>query len=288
MHFRLLGPVEVVGPDGPARITAPREQIVLSMLLAEANQVVPMKRLIASIWDERAPRTARSQVQICVSTLRRHLAAAGLEGRVSTLPAGYLLQAAIEELDLLSFQQCQADGREAARRGDLEGAARAYRAGLAVWRGEPFAGLTGRVVETVATSLIERRLSVIEECIAVDLQLGRHHEVIGDLVMLVAEHPLRERLRGQLMVALYRAGRRPEALDAYHAARHMLVEDMGLEPGEPLRRLQQAILADAAELKVPAVFGAQAVPVVPLAAVIADFAGQDRGNGAAPDEVRSR
>ncbi|MER7419052.1 AfsR/SARP family transcriptional regulator [Micromonospora peucetia] len=280
----MLGPVELVGPNNPAPVTAPREQIVVVMLLFHANQVVSIKQLITAIWDDRAPQTARSQVQICVSTLRRHLAVAGLEGRVSTAPAGYSMQAATEELDLLVFLNGQAEGQRAARRGDLESAARAYRAGLAAWRGEPFAGLTGRMMGTMAVSLTERRLSVIEECILIELELGRHHEAIGELVTLVAENPLRERLRGQLMLALYRAGRRPEALSVYRSARQMLVKEMGLEPGKPLQRLHQAILVDAVELRAPG-SGVQEFTSAPRTIANEDFGGYDLNSGSFPDEA---
>jgi DNA-binding SARP family transcriptional activator/Tfp pilus assembly protein PilF len=221
------------------------------MLLIEANHVVPVDRLVDAVWDESPPSTARSQVQICVSALRRALAAAGVSGQIVTRAPGYLFQLAEDDLDLRVFDRLGAAGRARAANGQLAEASATFRRALALWRGPPLAGVTSRVVGAASVSLTERRLALLEEAIDIELQLGRHHEAIGELMVLAAEQPARERLRALLMTALYRDGRQTEALEVYQRGRQALIAELGLEPGRELQQLHRAILARHPELDLP-------------------------------------
>ncbi len=279
MQYRILGPLEVVGRGGGVRLAAPRQRIVLAMLLLAANRVVMVERLVEAVWDETPPPTARVQVQICVSALRRSLANAGITDAIVTQPEGYLLRVAEGELDLQVFDRLVADGRAAVADQKLTEADEAFGQALAIWRGPPLAEVPSRVVQAAVVSLTERRLALLEESIEVGLQLGQHHELIGELLQLTGEYPLRERLVAHLMTALYRDGRQAEALDSYRQTRDVFVAELGLEPGRDLRRLEQAILTESIELEtplgVPTEQGAEvyAVPRL-LPADIADFTGR--------------
>ncbi len=236
--FRILGPLHVLN----ASITASRQQTVLAMLLLEANNVVPLGRLIDAVWEESPPSTAKSQIQICISAVRRALRDTGLDDRIITNPAGYQIRIAEGELDLHIFNDLLTEARAALREQRLEDAASGFRQALALYRGFPLSGVDSRLVEAAATRLAERRLAVVEDCLELELHLGRHRETIDELMALVSEHPLRERLWQQLITALYRAGRQAEALAAYRSARQASIDDLGLEPSEPLRLLERAIL----------------------------------------------
>ncbi|MEU8164688.1 BTAD domain-containing putative transcriptional regulator [Micromonospora parva] len=236
--FRILGPLHVVN----ASITASRQQTVLAMLLLEANNVVPLGRLIEAVWEESPPSTAKSQIQICISAVRRALRGTGLDDRIVTNPAGYQIRIAEGELDLHIFNDLLSEARTALREQRLEDAASGFRQALALYRGAPLSGVDSRLVEAAATRIAERRLAVVEDCLELELHLGRHRETIDELMALVTEHPLRERLWQQLITALYRAGRQAEALAAYRSARQASIDDLGLEPSEPLRLLERAIL----------------------------------------------
>jgi len=284
LRFRVLGALEVTG-DRPVVLTAARRQVVLATMLLEANQVLPVDRLVDAVWEESPPSTARSQIQICISALRRDLSDAGLPERIHTRPPGYTLTVRDDELDLHVFDRLTAEGRSARQTGDLASAVVAFRRAQQFWRGEPLTGMDSRVIRTTATRISERRIAMVEDCVDAELELGTNEDLISELMGLVVEHPLRERLRGQLMLALYRAGRRADALDAYRAARQILIDDLGLEPGESLRRLEHAILND--DTSLVAAGGAaggdapraplEAPPPTPhmLPADILDFTGQD-------------
>jgi DNA-binding SARP family transcriptional activator/tetratricopeptide (TPR) repeat protein len=283
MEFRLLGPVEVVLDDRCFGIAAPRQETVLAMLLLEANRVISVNRLVDAIWDEAPPRTAKSQVQISVSALRRLLTNPCDDEVISTRSPGYVIHAADDSLDLKRFELLAVKGVAAAGEQRLVDATQYLRAALAVWRGPAMAGVESRIVHAAATRLNENRLTVLENCLDLDLQLGRHHEIVGELTELVTEHPLRERLRAQLMLALYRSGQRAEALHVFRVGREILVDELGLDPGDELRRLEAAILASDRSLNLPeetshtVVRGrADAVPVPrQLPAVAADFTGRN-------------
>ncbi|WP_214324857.1 AfsR/SARP family transcriptional regulator [Nonomuraea sediminis] len=280
MEFRLLGPVEVVIADEPVAIASARQQIVLTMLLLEANQVVPVSRLVDALWDDRPPRTARSQVQICVSGLRTLLNTDDRGEILQTRPPGYLIRVEDDELDLRRFERLVARAAEVAAAQPAE-AVRDLRAALALWRGPAASGVRSEIVQAAATMLGESRLAALEQCLQLELDLGNHHEVVGELTGLVAEHPLRERFRGQLMLALYRSGRQAEALEVFRQTRRTFVDELGLDPGQDLQNLERAILTRDPELELPddVRWGARVEPegvsFVPrqLPAEITDFIG---------------
>jgi DNA-binding SARP family transcriptional activator len=236
MDFRLLGPLEVTdGQKRPSVIGGPRQRILLAVLLLHANEVVSADRLAASMWGERPPPTWAKSLQVHVSRLRAELGAERLTHR----PPGYVLHVGPDELDLARFERLVARAGHTAP----EQAAALLREALGLWRGEPLDDLAYEdFAQPHLARLREARLLALEARIDADLAAGRHAELTGELQALVLEHPLRERLRGQLMLALYRAGRQSDALDAYRAARRTLVGDLGLEPGAALRDLEAAIL----------------------------------------------
>lgn len=243
MWLRVLGPLEVIGAAGQLSF-APRQRTVLSMLLLESNRVVTLDRLVDAVWDTTPPSTAKEQVRICVSAIRRTLATGGQPGAIRTRPPGYSIQCSERELDLLAFNNLVAAGRRGLGSGRPDDAAEAFRDALRLWRGTiPLAGVRSQLVQSIGNQLAERRLGVVEDYIDARLRLGQHHELISELVELVAANPFRERLRARLMIALYRTGRQAEALHTYRLGRQLFVAELGLEPGAELRRLERAILA---------------------------------------------
>lgn len=243
--YRILGPLEVSnGPAGKFDVPPGRQQIVLCVLLSEANRVVSIDHLIDAVWEDDPPSTARTQVQICVSSLRRDLARIGCGEAIITRMPGYLLQVTGGQFDSHLFAQLTAKADMLSRTGEVAAAAEALRQALELWRGPALSGITSRVLAAQAAHLDEARLTALETCIDLELRLGRHRQVTAEIVTLVAEHPLRERLRGLLMLALYRSGRQAEALEVYRVGRQLLIDELGLEPGEELRQLADAILAD--------------------------------------------
>jgi DNA-binding SARP family transcriptional activator/tetratricopeptide (TPR) repeat protein len=246
MEFRILGPVEVW--DGAQRLDlgGPKPRALLGVLLLHANQVVSTDYLVDQLWGEAPPPTARNLVQVYVSRLRQALHrsrdASAAAPVLATRSSGYLLRVEPGELDLDCFESLTAAARRAAADGDLEGAAERWRAALALWRGPALAGATSEVRRTAVPRLEEARLMVLEERLEVDLGLGRQVELVGELEALVAAHPDRERLRRQLMLALYRSGRQGQALAVYRSTRRVLVEELGLEPSAALQELERAIL----------------------------------------------
>lgn len=245
MRISILGPLEVVGSPGPVTFTARRQQIVLAIVLWNANRVVPMEVLIDALWGHEPPATARSQVHISVSGIRKRLARSGLHALVSTRPPGYQAWVREGELDLHVFDQHVARAHAQVANDELPEAAESFTQALRLWRGEPFAGVRGDRVSAIAAQLTDRRISVFEELTEVQLRLGRSTPMIGDLMALVGEHPFRERLRAQLMTALCAAGRQVEALREYRDMRALFARELGLEPSPRLRRLEHEILTGA-------------------------------------------
>ncbi|MFV2084563.1 BTAD domain-containing putative transcriptional regulator [Micromonospora sp. LOL_021] len=223
----------------------------MALLALEANRLVPMERLIDAVWEDTPPSTARGQVQICLSTLRRAFTGRDLASPFETHRCGYLLRVADGQLDVDVFGRLIAEARSIASIGDLAAAAERLRAALALWNGPALAGLPGRILEAGRKRLEELRTAAIEERIRLDLALGRHEEVIGELIWLIERDRLRERLYALLMLALYGSGRQAEALDVYHAARTAFVDMLGIEPGDELRRLEQGILRGDSDLELP-------------------------------------
>lgn len=237
LTFGILGPLEVRDGRGLVPISSPKHRVLLVALVADANRVVSTARLAEAIWGERQPANPRRAVQLCVTRLRTALPGAPL---IMTSVDGYRIEVAANRIDLHRFRRLVRAAGEAADPG-RESAL--LRAALRLWRDDPLAGVPSDLLhETVAPSLVEERLVALEQRFDADLRLGRHHEVIGALSAAVAGHPLRERFREQLMTALHRGGRRADALAVYHAGRRLLVEELGIGPGERMRQLHQSVL----------------------------------------------
>jgi DNA-binding SARP family transcriptional activator len=235
VEFRLLGPLEVLKDGEALALGGPRQRAVLAVLLLHANDVVPTDRLLDQLWGEQLPPTAATSLQNCVSQLRRLLGAE----RVITRTPGYRLQVEQDELDLHRFERLvkEARGAEAQHR------SRSLREALDLWRGAPLVDFTyERFAEHEIARLEELRWSVLEDRIEADLEIGRHGELVPELETMLKQQPLRERLRGQLMLALYRSGRQAEALAVYGEGRRFLVEELGIEPGPTLQQLHRSIL----------------------------------------------
>src|SRR5215467_22352 len=241
LAFHVLGPLQVTRAGVPVTLGGPRERVLLAALLVEHGRVVSVDGLAQALWGDHPPATARHQVAIGVSRLRKALAGAG-PGVIATCAPGY--RVADGWLDTRCFEERARQAHEALAAGDREEAARLLRAGLSLWRGPALNGIDRPFAEIEAARLEERRLMVTEEHVGLELDLGRHEELVGELFALVRAHPLRERLRGLLMLALHRAGRRAEALAVYRDGRRQLVETLGVEPGPQLRAMHQALLRD--------------------------------------------
>jgi DNA-binding NarL/FixJ family response regulator/DNA-binding SARP family transcriptional activator len=257
VEYRILGPLEVAHEGEPVPLGRLKERLALAVLLLHANEFVARERLIDELWGESPPPTARKAVNVYVSQLRKTLTRNGRDP-IATAYGWYRFEVETDRLDAARLQQLLATARERAAAGELEAAVELLREALDLWRGPTLAGLLleshGR--DEIA-QLDELRLMALMDRIDCDLALGRHEHVLGELQVLVGEHPLRERLRAQLMLALYRADRQAEALEAYQQARQVLVEELGIEPSPPLQRLQKGILSQDPALEVPAGTAAQ-------------------------------
>jgi DNA-binding SARP family transcriptional activator len=235
LEFRILGPLEVWEGDRRLSLGGPKQRGVLALLLLDAGRVVSSDRLIDVLWGERPPPTAAGSLQNLVSRLRKLLGADVL----TTTPPGYRLEIAPEQLDLERFRRLV----EQARPLPADERAAKLRAALSLWRGPPLQDLAfEEFAQNEIGRLGELRLAAVEQRLEADLEAGRHGELVAELEGLVAEHPLREGFRRQLMLALYRSGRQAEALDAYHEGRSVLVEQLGIEPSAALQQLHGAIL----------------------------------------------
>src|SRR5919201_1093184 len=238
-RFSLLGPLAVTLDGEPVSLGGQKRRALLATLLLEPKRVVSRDRLIDALWGEDPPDTARNTVQVYVSQLRKLLP----EGMLETAPPGYRLAVEPDTVDVFEFVRLSEEGRAALAAGDAARAAETLRTALALWRGPPLADLAWEpFAQSEIVRLEELRLAALEDRIDADLALGRHGQLVSELEQLVAEHPLRERLRGQLMLALYRSGREAEALEAYQATRRALVDELGIEPSPALQQLETAIL----------------------------------------------
>lgn len=239
MDFRILGPLEVCEYERLLELGGTKQRALLAVLLLSAGEAVSADRLIEALWGEAPPPSALNSVHIYVSQLRKALG----DGRIVTHGHGYLLALEPGEFDLYRFQRLVAEGRQLGSDGDLYAAAEALRNALALWRGPALGDLAYEsFAQGEVARLEELRLAACEERIEADLGLGRHAELVPELEALVRAHPLRERLRAQQMLALYRSNRHVEALEAYRAARKTLVNELGLEPSRTLQELERAIL----------------------------------------------
>ena len=246
MDFRILGPLEVEADAQVLPIGSGQPRALLTILLLDANRVVSRDRLMEALWGDEPPERATNALQVYVSQLRKALGA----DVIVTQRRGYLLHVAHGELDLERFESLVAESR----RLEPAAAARLLREALSLWRGEPLADLPDvPYVEGERRRLEELRLGALEARVEADLALGRHAELVPELESLVREHWLRERLRGQLMLALYRCGRQAHALEVYRSGRRLLDEELGLEPDDELQRLERAILNHDPSLNSPVV-----------------------------------
>jgi DNA-binding SARP family transcriptional activator len=238
VDFRILGPLEAIDDTTPVELTGGKQKALLALLLLHADRVVPVDRLIDDLWGDEVPESAQKMVQIFVSQLRKQLP----HGLLRTRAPGYLVDLAGHRLDLREFARLHADGREALASGRVGEAAATLRRALELWRGAPLAEFEEPFARLEESRLAEQHLACLEECVDAELTLGRHAELVAELDALVRRHPLRERLRGQLMLALYRCGRHAEALDAFQTFRRMLDDELGIDPPPRLKELERLIL----------------------------------------------
>jgi DNA-binding SARP family transcriptional activator len=240
MEFAVLGPLAVTRAGARVTLETPMLRRLLALLLCQANRPVTPEAAAEALWYGRPPRTARKTLQVYVHRLRRVLE--GFDG-LRHCHAGYRMEIETKEMDSLLFEE-RVEAMIAARAaGDLDAAVAHARAALALWRGDAYAGIND--VAPVAAERIrleDKRLSTLEERMQIEIELGNHAGIVADLAAAVVEHPYRERLRGLLMLALYRSGRQADALEAYRQARERLSRDLGIEPVPELRRLHQLIL----------------------------------------------
>ena len=287
MEYRILGPLEARHDGEAVELRGIRQQTVLALLLLEANRVVPTDRLVDGVWDDEPPVTSRSQIHICISSLRRQLP--GGAEFVDTRAPGYRLRVADGELDLHRFEAHVGAARAAVKEAAPQHAVVEFRAALSLWNGPALDGVGSRLVRSAAAAQDERRLAVHEECLELELEHGpgNAHELAEELAALAYAHPRRERLLGLLMTALYRAGRQAEAMEEFRKARARFVAELGIEPGQELKDLYQRMLTQDPALSRPAaarrpvlIHGAQGVHLghgrVPrrLPADIVDFTGR--------------
>src|SRR5262245_44059476 len=243
IEFRVLGPLEVLRNGQQIEIGTGKRRALLAVLLLHANEVVSSDRLIDELWGEGAPATAAKILQGYVSQLRKLLADEAGGSMLVTRAPGYALRLEAGQLDAERFAALLGQARAVMAAGAAQEASLLLRDALALWRGPPFADFTfAPFAQEEIARLEELRRAAVEEHVEADLALGREQELVAELEALVARQPLRERLRGQLMTALYRCGRQAEALQVYQDARRALVHELGLEPGRALQKLEQAIL----------------------------------------------
>jgi predicted ATPase/DNA-binding SARP family transcriptional activator len=262
MEYRVLGPLEVVENGRRLNLGGAKQQAVLASLLMHADETVALERLVDDLWDDAPPETAQKTIQVYVSRLRKLLP----EGAVERRPGGYALRLNVDRFDLRQFELHAAEGRSALAAGDRQQAAALLRQALNLWRGPALAGLGSEALRREAERLEELRLRTLEDRLEADLACGRHRDLVGELQALVGEQPLRQRLRAQLMLALYRSGRAGEALEVYRQTHRLLVDELGIEPGEELHALERAILRTDPALELPTIapsnLPAQTTPLV--------------------------
>ncbi len=250
-EFCLLGPLLVRRGGTVVPVPPGKQRALLAALLLSARLIVPVDELVEALWGSAPPPSARPSLQTYVMRLRKSLADTG-HSRISTQPDGYLISVGTDELDVDRFESSLGAAREAMGAGSWADAAALLRTALSLWRGQPLSGVqSDTLVRREVPRLAEMRLQALEARIDADLHLGRYAGVIAELRQLAAAHPLRERLHGLLMLALYRDGRQAEALAAYQHARRVLIDELGTEPGSELRKIHQQILDADADLEAP-------------------------------------
>ena len=278
MEFRILGPLEVLDDSGvPVILRSSRERSVLALLLLSPNRVVSSERLADDLWGDRPPEGAAHALQVNISRLRKALRDGGAEDVLVTRSPGYLVEVDPDTLDAARFEALLTRSREESARGDHASAAATLREALGLWRGPALADVADApLARAEVARLEEARLTALEERLDADLACGRHGELVAELDALTRAHPLRERLWGQRMVALYRSGRQADALRAYQDLRTVLGDELGLDPSSTLQRLEGAILRQEPELdwqpRATALKAqAEPAPVVPIPNMLTDI-----------------
>lgn len=273
MRFTILGPVEAVAPGSDVPGLAPRHRAVLAYLLLHAGITISTDRLIDAMWGPLPPDSARAQIQTTIAAVRRMLRASDADGMLATRPAGYVITPGPGQLDLDEFTSLMA--KAPAGSDDPGGTAEQIRAALALWRGEPLAGITAPYVESARARLNAQLLTAVERLAELELARGRHDDLIEELSVHAAANPLRERLCCQLMLALHRAGRQTDALEVARTFRATLAEEQGLDPGHAFGKLEQDILRDAPDLRPPATAPSKPQAISFLPYDVPDFTGRE-------------
>jgi DNA-binding SARP family transcriptional activator len=264
VDFGLLGPLRVRDGTRQVSVSAPRQRVLLAALLLSAGRVVSLDTLAETLWEGEAPTGARGALHSAVQRLRSTLGPSGAS-LIETRPPGYLIKVDDAGLDIREFSVLAARGHAAAEAGAWAQAARLLREALGRWRGEPLADVPSQVLrDREVPPLAEQRLHALAARIDADLHVGRHGEVVAELRQLVAEHPLQEQFHAQLMLSLYRTGRQADALAAYQVVRHVLADQLGIDPGPELRLLHQRILGADSELLLPAATETSSSPTATL------------------------
>src|SRR6476659_9871734 len=254
MDFQILGPLQARRDGQPVALGTAKQRALLAILLVHANELVPSDRLIEDLWPE-PPETATNALQVYVGKLRKTLEperAPGAAGELLvTQTPGYVLRVEADELDADRFGRLLSEGRAASESKDPASAVKRLRQALELWQGPVLADFAyDPFAQAEIARLDELRLDALEKRIEAELALGGASELIGEVEALIRDNPLRERLRGQLMLALYRSGRQAEALDVYQQTRETLSEQLGIDPSRPLQQLQTAILRQEPALEV--------------------------------------
>ena len=252
----MLGPLEVLDEGRPITLAGSKQRALLALLLVHVNETISTDRLVDELWGERPPANAAKTVQMQIVRLRKALAGESgnaSDGPVVTRERGYELSVDPSRLDSHRFERLVAEGRSELAGGNPEGAISTLEAALSLWRGAPLAEVAYEpFAQREIARLDDLRVAALEQLIEAKLGLGGHAELVSQLEALIADHPYRERLRAQLMLALYRSDRQADALQAYQEARRTLVDELGIEPGERLRELERAVLAQDPALHLPA------------------------------------
>ncbi|WP_406379392.1 BTAD domain-containing putative transcriptional regulator [Streptomyces sp. NBC_01618] len=259
MDIGVLGPCWVMQAGASVVPTAVKPRKVLALLALHPDQVVSVNALVEELWGESPPRSVQTTLQTYILQLRNLISSAvgghsadlplGAKSVLVTESGGYLLDTQGGDVDVAEFDRLSGAGHRALEAGDCTAASALFRQALALWRGPALIDVQcGALLEVEATRLEECRLSILGRRIEADLYLGRHHELIGELSGLAARYPLHEGLHEQLMLALYRAGRRGSSLDVYQRLRAVLGRELGLGPSQSLRNMQRAVLDSAPEL----------------------------------------
>jgi DNA-binding SARP family transcriptional activator len=252
VEFSVLGDLRARRGGRELDLGSPQQRGVLALLLLRGGRLASPGDLVDRMWGVNPPMSARVTVRTYVSRLRRSLDdPRRAQSMIESTPGGYRLPITSATLDLTVFEARVAEARTARSTGDTVHASTVLHSALSLWHGYPLAGVHGQFVDQERDRLDQLRLGALEERIALDLELGCSQDVVAELMCLVDEHPLRERLQELLMLALYRSGRQADALHSYQRVRALLARDVGIEPGPGLRTLHQQILQSAPELSAP-------------------------------------